>query len=215
MFDAISLKYVRYMRVILAVVFMSILSGCATAWTAKVTTFEAWNQELIQARYYIPTTPEQQASLEFQSVADMLRIAMGAAGLVEGDSSSRLYVRFNYNNKETEQWEERFADPFFDGLHPYAGIWGGSGYYYNGIGLGGVFYSPRLVSVPVRGYENTLDVVIIDSINNGKELYKVKVVNESGSDNLLEIMPLMAKAAFVEFPGLNGKTTYVKFKRNP
>ena len=214
MFDAFSLKYVRYIYGLLTLVFIGILSGCATAWTAQVTTFEAWNKDLTQARYFIPLTPEQQASLEFQSVADMLRVAMGAAGLVEGDASSRLHVRFNYSNKEIEQWEERFADPFFDGLHPYAGIWGGSGYYYNGIGLGGVFYSPRLVAVPVKSYENILNVVIIDTMNNDRELYKVKVVNQSSNDNLFEVMPLMTKAAFVDFPGLNGTTTHVKFKRN-
>lgn len=215
MFGVIYSKFERYSQLLFTFALLSALSGCATAWTAKVTTFEAWNEELFQARYFIPATPEQEGSLAFQTVADMIRVSMGAAGLVEGDAASRLYVRFDYSSAVTEQWEERFADPFFGGLHPYAGIWGGSGYYYNGIGLGGVFYSPRLVSVPVKIYQNMLDVEIVDRFNNDNELYKVRVVNESNSENLMEVMPLMAKAAFVDFPGSNGKTKHIKFKRKP
>ena len=201
---------VRWLAILAGVL---LLSACASTWSAKVTTFQNWPQDAITDRYTIQAAPEGRSELEYQAVADSLRIAMGAQGLVEGDKNSRLQVSFNYDSVLTRQWVEQYADPYFDGFHSRGYIFGGFGFGSN-YG-GGVFYSPQLISVPVDIYKNTLQVVIRDLNSGNREIYNVTAISESDNDNLIEIMPYLSKAAFANFPGDNGKTQHIKIKRNP
>lgn len=191
---------------------LMLLSACASTWSAKVTTYEHWPQDAYMSTYYIPLPKNTENQLEFELVADTVRVAMGAVGLVEGDNSSRLVVSFNYGNPETTEWVERFADPYFSGYYPNTTIWGGvNNYRWNG----GFFYDPRLVSVPITIYKNTLNIVIKDKYNNLNEIYNVTVISKSETDNIISVMPYLAKAAFTDFPGINGQVKYIKIKRNP
>ncbi|AQS51054.1 hypothetical protein PAEH1_04760 [Paenalcaligenes hominis] len=189
-----------------------LLSGCASSWSAKVTTFQQWPTELYQARYQIVGSAEQKNSLEFQSVADSVRIAMGAAGLVEGGDESRLAVELSYGNPVQQEWVERYNDPydpFFYGGPFSTGIWAGFG----SMHFRGMYYpTPQYVSVPVNVYNNTLSVVIKDRELGMKEVFKVTAINKSNDDNLVSVIPLLAKAAFTNFPGMNGKVQYVEVK---
>ena len=189
-----------------------LLTGCASSWSAKVTTFQQWPAELYTARYQIVASAEQKNSLEFQSVADSVRVAMGAAGLVEGGEESRLAVELSYANPVQQEWVERYTDPydpFFYGGPFSTGIWAGFG----SMHFGGLYYpTPRYVSVPVNVYNNTLTVVIKDREFEMKEVFKVTAINKSNDDNLVSVIPLLAKAAFTNFPGMNGKVQYVDFK---
>ena len=92
-------------------------------------------------------------------------------------------------------------------------MWGGVGYGYNRA-YGGGFYNPPLVYMPVNVYHNKLQVVIKDKAAEMAEIYNVTAINESGDDDLMASMPYLARAAFTDFPGMNGKTQYIKIKRN-
>ena len=194
-----------------AVVSLVLLSACANTWSAKVTTFQNWPSDAFNSPYYIKPATENEPMLEYQAVADTVRVALGSIGLMEGDAESRLQVSFKYENPLVRQWQDQYVDPYFNGFHPHAFMWGGFGY---GSGFGGVFYSPRLVSVPVDKYQNIFQVVIKDKAMNMQEIYNVRVINESDSNDLIESMPYLSQAAFTDFPGLNGKTKYIKIKRN-
>lgn len=189
-----------------------LLTGCASSWSAKVTTFQQWPAELYNARYQIVVNTEQKNSLEFQSVADSVRVAMGAAGLVEGGEESRLAVELNYGNPVQQEWVERYTDPydpFFYGGPFSTGVWAGFG----SMRFGGMYYPmPQYVSVPINVYNNTLSVVIKDRELGMKEVFKVTAINKSNDDNLVSAIPLLAKAAFTNFPGMNGKVQYADFK---
>lgn len=189
-----------------------LLGACANTWSAKVTTFQNWPSDAFGSPYYIKPAAQNMNTLEYQAVADTIRVAMGAVGLVEGDAESRLQVSLDYDSPLTRQWQEQYVDPYFNGFYPNTFMWGGLGY--GSRFGGGIFYSPRLVSVPVEIYQNTLQVVIKDKALNMSEIYNVRVIHESNNDNLIEVMPYLAKAAFADFPGLNGKTQYIKIKRN-
>ena len=184
-----------------------VLTGCASSWSAKVTSYQQWPAELYQARYHIQPQAEQARSLEFQAVADSVRVAMGAAGLVEGGPESRLVVELSYGNPMQQEWVDRYVDPYDPFLYggPFsAGVWVG-----NGGGPFGGFYRtmPRYASVPVDIYSNTLKVVIKDSLNEMAEVF-----NKSDRDELINVIPLLAKAAFTNFPGMNGQVQEVRFK---
>lgn len=202
----------KWMRYILLLLGFFVLTGCAASWSAKVTTFQQWPAELYQARYHIEPGPEQKNSLEFQAVADTVRVAMGAAGLVEGGPESRLVVELNYSNPVTQEWVERYVDPydpFFYGGPFSTGIWGGFG----SMRFGGIYHPmPRYVSVPINVYNNTLKVVIRDRLNNMAEVFNVTAINKDDRGELIKIMPLLAKAAFANFPGMNGTAQEVRFK---
>lgn len=199
-------------RRVIVLLSLVLLGACANTWSAKVTTFQNWPSDAFSSAYYIRPAAENVSLLEYQAVADTIRVAMGAVGLVEGDAESRLQVDFNYGSPLTQQWQEQYVDPYYGGFYPNNFMWGGLGYG-NQFG-GGVFYSPRLISVPVGVYQNTLQVIIKDKAMNMSEIYNVRVIHESDNDELIESMPYLAQAAFADFPGLNGKTQYIKIKRN-
>lgn len=202
----------KWMRYMLLLVGFFVLTGCAASWSAKVTTFQHWPAELYQARYQIEPNSEQENSLEFQAVADSVRVAMGAVGLVEGGPESRLVVELSYGNPMKQEWVERYVDPydpFFYGGPFSTGIWGGFG----AMRFGGMYHPmPRYASVPADIYNNTLKVVIKDRLNNMAEVFNATAINKSDKDGLINVIPLLAKAAFANFPGMNGKVQEVRFK---
>lgn len=202
----------RWMRYILLLGSFFVLTGCASSWSAKVTTFQQWPTELYQARYHIAPSPEQKNSLEFQAVADSVRVAMGAAGLVEGGPESRLVVQLSYGSPMKQEWVERYMDPydpFFYGGPFSTGIWAGFG----SMHFRGIYHPmPRYVSVPIEIYNNTLEIVIKDNLNDMAEVFNVTAIHKSDRDELINVIPLLAKAAFANFPGMNGKTQEVSFK---
>lgn len=198
---------------IMALLTLLLLSACANTWSAKVTTYENWPGTAFNAPYFIQPAPESLNRLQYQAVADNVRVAMGAVGLVEGGPDSRLQVRILYSNPMSQEMTERFADPYYNGFYPNSFMWGGFGYGYD-RSFGGVFYSPPLMYVPVSVYHNKLQVIINDKEKEMAEIYNVTAIHESSSDNLMEAMPYLARAAFTDFPGMNGKTQYIKIKRN-
>lgn len=183
------------------------LSACASPWTAQVTTYQQW--PATQARYFIPIPADHSHPLEYQTVADTVRIAMGAVGLVEGDSTSRWQVYLNYHSPMHQEWIQRYVDPgLMYGGGPFApfGMWGGLG-----GGYGGVFYTgPQWVTVPIQIYDHTLEVVIKDKQHDLKEIYRVTAVHRSQNNDLIQSMPNLAKAAFAGFPEANASLNYVE-----
>lgn len=204
-----SAQWLRYVMALFSIIMMT---GCASSWSAKVTTYQHWPVELYQARYHIEPGPDQKNSLEFQAVADSVRVAMGAAGLVEGGEESRLVVTIKYGNPVKKEWVERYVDPYDPFLYggPFSTrVWGGFG-----IGHFGGVYSPmpRYVSVPMEIYSNTLNVIIKDRENEMAEVFNATSINKSDKDELINIIPLLAKATFTNFPGANGTVQDVTFK---
>lgn len=201
---------IRYLLILSSVFLMS---ACASSWSAKVTTFQRWPAELYEARYSIVPSDEQKNSLEFQAVADSVRVAMGAAGLVEGGAEGRLVVELSYGNPLQQEWVERYVDPYDPFIYggPFS-IGLGAGFGHSMHFRGRYYPMPHYVSVPIDIYSNTLKVVIKDKEKHMTEVFKVTAINKSETDNLISVIPLLARAAFNNFPGLNGKVEQVRFK---
>lgn len=206
----------KMMKKITALFTVFLLSACANTWSAKVTTYENWPNTAFNAPYFIQPAPDNLNRLQYEAVADNVRVAMGAVGLVEGGPESRLQVSLLYGNPISREMTQGFAEPypyFNNGFYPNTFMWGGFGYGYN-RSYGGGFYNPPLVYMPVNVYHNKLQVVIKDKAAEMAEIYNVTAIHESGDDDLMASMPYLARAAFTDFPGMNGKTQYIKIKRN-
>lgn len=199
-----------WLRVMVGMTALLLLTGCASTLSARVTTFQQWPADAQGANYRI--VPPAGDSLEVQAFADMIRAAIGRTGLYEaqGGEKPRFDVHFEYGASESQGWTQRFYDPYFDGFGP----WGMGGYYggFRGWG-GGIYYTPQVVNVPVRYTKSTLTVSIKDNLKQGAQVYKSTAV--SASDSLVEVMPYLARAVFDGFPGNNGQVRDITYDRQP
>lgn len=189
-----------------------LVAGCASTLSARVTSYEKWPANAQGQLYRIVSSASQQNNLEFQSVADTVRAAIGPTGLVEAPAgrAARFDVAISYDNPTSQVWVQR-NDPYMDGWGfgpAFGGYYGG----YRGWG-GGMYFTPAYPNVPVDVYKNTLTVIITDSQNHGAEVYRSSAVNVSSSDNLAQAMPYLAQAVFDGFPGNNGQVREVTYKR--
>lgn len=200
------------MRSLMWVFAVLLLSGCANTWSAKVSTFEFWPENTMGQTYRIDAGPAQAGKIEFESIADTVRAAMGPTGLVEGGENARFIVYLDYSDQNKKGWAQRFADPYVDGWGPFWPGWGGYMGYYGGWG-GGIYYSPRVVNVPVEYKEYSLSVLILDTEQDKKEVYRTTAVTDDDGRGLLAEMASLAQAIFEDFPGSNGQVREVKIKR--
>jgi hypothetical protein len=184
-----------------------LVSGCASTLSARVTSYAQWPAGVQGATYRMAPGARQVNNLEYQAFADMIRASIGPTGLVEAKAGepARFDVSFDYGNPATQTWVQQYNDPYF-----YNGFgWGHGGYH---GWSGAMLYMPSTVNVPVTVYENSLTVRINDNKNHGAEVYRSRAVSMTGSDNLLKVMPYLARAVFDGFPGNNGQTRDINFE---
>lgn len=190
-----------------------LVAGCASTLSARVTSYEKWPANAQGQLYRIVASASQKNNLEFQSVADTVRAAIGPTGLVEAQAghSARFDLAISYDNPASQAWVQRSYDPYMDGWGfgpAFGGYYGG----YRGWG-GGMYIMPSYQNVPIQVYKNTLTVIITDNQNHGAEVYRSSAVNISSSDNLAQVMPYLAQAVFDGFPGNNGQVREVTYQR--
>ncbi|NYT85653.1 DUF4136 domain-containing protein [Pollutimonas harenae] len=190
-----------------------LLAGCASTLSARVTSFQQWPGNAQGETYRIVRTDPQKNNLEFEAVADMVRANIGPTGLVEAQSGkARFDLHITYDNPVTKTWVQRYNDPYLnDGwMGPaFGGYYGG----FSGWGWGGIYMAPSVSNFPVDIYNNTLTIVINDNRANNAEVYRSSAVNQSSNDNLLQVMPYLARAVFDRFPGNNGQVREVQYER--
>lgn len=194
-----------WMRMFAGVLVLMFMAGCASTLSARVTTFQQWPADAQGATYRV--VPPAGDALEVQTFSDMIRAAIGRTGLVEArGQQARFDVHYEYGVSTSQEWVQQYQDPYFDSFGP----WGWGGYYggYRGWG-GGLYYSPRVVNVPVRVESNSLTVTINDNQRQGAQVYKSTAVSTSGS--LVEVMPYLARAVFDGFPGNNGQVRNITY----
>jgi hypothetical protein len=197
-------------RAVLALASLLVLASCTVipTWSARVTSYQQWPPDAVGKTYRIVPEHGQPGNLQFQTFADMVRANIGRTGLVEAapGQRARFDVSLEYGNPVTNTWTQQYADPYFyNGYGP----WGG---YYRGWG-GGAYYAPPVVNVPVQVYNNFLTVIIRDSARGNVEVYRSGAQSESPRDNLLVVMPYLARAVFDGFPGNNGQVRVVQYQR--
>jgi len=190
----------------------TMLAGCASGFYANVTSYQKWPADAAGQTYRIVLDEGQSVdNLEFQAVADMVRANIGSTGLVEArpaagsTQTARFDLHLQYENPTTQIWTQRYADDYYPWF-PYGG------YYGRHFGLGGMWYRPPLVMVPMQVHRNTLTVWMTDSQNNHVEVYRATAIQLGESDQLIASMPYLAQAIFDGFPGNNGQVRQIRYE---
>jgi len=185
------------------------LGGCASGLHANVTSYQKWPADAAGQTYRIvPDAGQRADNLAFQAVADMVRANIGATGLVEAanDQPARFTLHLRVENPMTQIWTQRYADASYPWFSPYFGHYG------RHWGWGGsMLYTPRLITVPVQVYQNTLTLWITDHRADNAEVYRATAVHTSESDQFIAVMPYLAQAIFDGFPGNNGQVRQVTY----
>ncbi len=205
----------------LAAVLLASLAGCATGprhVRTEVTTFNAWATLPADRSYVFSRTLEWQNSLEVQSYEDLVRDELALQGfrLAADPAQASLVVTLRPSVIGTSvRVRDRWGDPFWGG--PWGGYYGGyyGGFYGRGFGTigwpgyyggyGGFDGGSEAIDV----YHRRLEVDIDARATPGRRYYEGRVENDSSNDSLPQVMPVLVRALFSDFPGNNGQTRRV------
>ncbi len=187
----------------------ALVAGCASAVSARVTSFEHWPSGVQGQTYQMVAQPTQTNNLEYRTYEDMLRASIGVTGLVEAPAGApaRFEVKFDYGSSQTQVVTRQPYDPYF-----YGGMGRGFGYYGPAAPWGpGGYWGPEWVNVSSVAYRNTLNLRISDRNNDNTEVYRSSATTLTSRPSLLQSMPYLTRAIFDHFPGDNGTERIVEF----
>jgi len=195
-------------RVLVACAAAVLVTGCASGISTKVTTFQQWPSDTQPHTYTLVDPPGEVVSrLEYSAYQDMLRAAIGVAGLVEAQAgqAARFLISFHYGSDGTQRVRREPADSAF-----YGGFYGGWPW-----SLGGYYRWPTWVAVSENAWRNVLVVEIRDTQRDGDEVYRATASAVSTHpDELASLMPYLMRAVFDGFPGNNGQMRDVRYPRD-
>lgn len=201
-----------------------LLTGCATTsdFKARVTTFEAWpvstNQDQKFYVFYHP--PGQEISLEQSTYENLVRPALEEAGFISatdshaahfevylfvwGDEKAREISVPVFNNAPSGVYIPGFHDPYTNAsygahwIYPY-----GPGPQYMGEQSITQNYLHARLTLIIR------DRTRLNAQGLPSSVYESTAVTKSASMTLMELIPLLARAALDQFPAANGSERIV------
>jgi len=183
-----------------------LLSGCAATVRSDISAINKLPADLQGRTFFVAPRKEQEGSLEFEHYAGLIGGELQAKGLRPASADrAELLVLFRY---AFDQRTELVPTPAFGPTGSLIG--GGSTVMLNGQAV----FIPTY-SAPVYGYTGTtvmpatvnrrsltLDVVDRNSTaEKPNKLYEASVFSEGYSGVLLQVMPAMIKALFMQWPG--------------
>ena len=206
---------------VLALVAVSMLSGCASTLRSDVSAFHRLGQAedlAIQGsapRFaVVPVDAEQAQSLEFQSYAALVSEQLRARRWVEVPTDeASLRVSFRYGSGTAQSVVIGDA---FSGFYGGYGVWNRAGPGFSrgaGLGIGfpiGAFPRdlPRDVRVIyLRELSLRVERAALGSNNPPsapERIYESTVRSQGNSSSLATVMPAMIRALFADFPGPSG-----------
>lgn len=207
-----------------------LLGGCATTIRSDVTTFHQWPADLAEKSYVFEAPPPQEDTLELKSYQNLVRGELAKLGFRDAGANEqpalRVAMRFTTTDVPVRVLMPAFGPMYYN---PYSPRWAFSGRYapyrpywagrrYWGGGWYSPFYDPFWDPVPAyqevirHVYRRELRVAI-KSAADGKQLFDVKVHNDSGELSTPAVMPALVQSAFQGFPGVSGQSKRVELKR--
>jgi hypothetical protein len=206
---------VRQSGIAAIVVVFAFLAGCSTPRVSTdITSFHEWPAQAVgpDRTYRLVRQPAQANSLEHATYEQLMRQELNRAGFIE-QANGRFLVGFDY---AIGSQVSRVVDPWSRTTVSVGGAWGWPG---SGVGLGVGFpiggwpYGAGVRDIVV--YERRLKVVIEDSVQSNKRVFESNLVSLGSNRNLAEVLPLMARGLFSEFPGQSGVTRSVAVETPP
>jgi hypothetical protein len=202
------------MRNIVIALLFSLLSGCATFVETKVSAFHELEQPLSGATYALVPTKEQEASLEFQSYAKIVKSELEKRGLTEASFNQAKYAIFMfYGINDGKQVVSSY--PIFGQTGTSSSYTTGTVTSYgNTASYSGTTYKTPTYGVVGSGTSTdtvftrylNIDIIDIAKSGNGKvqKVYEGKANSSGSSGQLAPVMPAIIRSVFEDFPGKSG-----------
>lgn len=204
------------MRNFVASLLLILLSGCASFVETRVSAFHELGPSLTGETYALVPSKEQEASLEFQSYAKLVKQELVARGMKEVPFEKAKYAVFMFygidNGKQIVSSYPIFgqtgvSSSYTTGtVNTYGNTASYSGTTYNTPTYGVVGSGTTTDTVFTR-YLN-IDIVDIEKSGNGKvqKAYEGKAVSSGSNGQLSTVMPAIIKGVFEDFPGKSGSS---------
>jgi len=201
------------MRSAVIALLFAFLTGCAFVKT-RISVFHELEQPLSGLTYAFAPSKEQEASLEFQSYAKLVKSELEKRGMIEAPFNKAKYAIFMFYG--IDDGKQVISS------YPIFGQTGTSSSYTTGTitSYGNTaFYSGTTYKTPTRGVvgsrTNTdtvfkrylnIDIIDIAKSGNGKvqKVYEGKAISSGTNGQLAPVMPAIVRSVFEDFPGKSG-----------
>ena len=202
------------MRSAVIALLFAFLSGCASFVETRVSAFHELEQPLSGVMYALVPSKEQQASLEFQSYAKLVKSELGKRGMIEAPFDKAKYAIFMfYGIDDGKQVVSSY--PIFGQTGTSSSYTTGTiTSYGNTASYSGTTYKTPTYGVVGSGtrtdteFTRYLNIDIIDIAKSGdgkvQKVYEGKAVSSGSSGQLAPVMPAIVRSVFEDFPGKTG-----------
>ena len=186
-----------------------LVAGCTGKFRSDVASFhrlQAPSGELVQI---VAKDSGKRGSIEFSQYASIVGEQLWRLGYqpVGVDQKPDLVVRVDYRVGEA-----RAQIRSYGGYGPYGHGFGRFGFSHGFYGPYGYGYSHRQDIRSYTIYDRFLEMEIAKSDNPDINIFESRVISEGRSNRLTELMPLLVRSMFQEFPGPSGVTREVSIE---
>jgi hypothetical protein len=194
----------RRFVLLLPLVVLGLLGGCASKFTADVTRFHDLPPVTAQTIEIVAKNPAMQDTLEFQKYADMVGARLAAEGYrpPEAGTPSDYIAGIDFGVGEGRQ---ALRDDE-GGSSVGVGVGGGS--------RGGLSVGVSTAFMISGGGNDTVYVrrlyMDLTRRSDGVRVFEGRAVSEGRTPDLAKIMPYLLDALFTDFPGKSGETREIK-----
>lgn len=197
---------------IIALTSVVLVAGCTSKFRSDVASFHRLQAPSGESVQIVAKDPGKRGSIEFSQYASILGEQLWRLGYrpVGVDQKPDLIVRVDYRVGEARAQIRSYGG--YGGYGPY-----GHGFGHYGFHRG--FYGPYGYGYPhhqdIRSYtiyDRVLEMEIAKSDNPDINIFESRVISEGRSNRLTEVMPLLVRSMFQEFPGPSGVTRQVSIE---
>lgn len=198
------------MKKLALLVLVTLLAGCASTFRSDVSTFHTITASDGKTFAVTPMNPDKIDSLEYKRYAASIVEELTKQGFtpVGPETEPDLVVGFDISQSEgREELSSRgnfnYYSPWYGGFYFHRRAYFPFAYGY-GYGANGGLRAETI-------YPTTL-FVEIHQLASKKQVFEGRAVADTKSRSLPEVVPLLAKSLFVDFPGPDGKLRRVSLK---
>lgn len=198
---------------IIAITSVLLVAGCTSKFRSDVASFHRLQAPSGESVQIVAKDPGKRGSIEFAQYASLVGEGLWKLGYQPAgvDEKPDLIVRVDYRVGEA-----RAQIRSYGGYGGYG--YGSYGFGHHGFGHHGL-YGPYGYGYPhhqdIRSYtiyDRVLEMEIAKADNPDINIFESRVISEGRSNRLTEIMPLMVRSMFQEFPGPSGVTREVSIE---
>jgi len=213
-----------FIKSVLLVGLVGFLAACNSTFKSDVSSFHSLPAPQGEKVVIVPMNDELKGSLEFATYASILGSELMKFGYVPADGQEPdLIVELDYTIDDGKVFVRSYGSAFGHGFgYPYRYGYGFSRFHrfhhfhhfsrFGRYGFYGHGWSPWGYAPDVRSYvkyTKQMKVSIRPNKPDAMNLYEATVENSGRSKKLQEIVPLMVKSLFTNFPGQSGETQRV------